>query len=122
MSAIPPDLVRSSRQEVEHRWPDFVAGLPLFFGDLNIRKSKDGRIVAGCYSSYSRRENLTEAEARERISVAREEVAALAAAFPELKKEFDRGVDFEFCYDYGTAAVVVAEERSGIFKSAIESG
>jgi hypothetical protein len=115
---IPPDLLRGFQQEVTHRWPDYLAGRPLRFGGLNIRKEKDGRIIAGCCSKSYFPENITEKEARDRIDVAKEEISALTDAFPELKAEIDlAGVDYEFCYDYGTAAVLVAEERGGVFRS-----
>ncbi len=106
-----------------HRWPDFMRGLPLFFGGINVRKGKNGKIIVVCYSKWHVRESLTEKEAKERIEVAKDEIAALSDAFPQLKSEVDRlGVEFEFCYDYGTAAVVVAEERNGVFTSSIRNG
>jgi hypothetical protein len=120
---IPSDLRREFEQEVTHRWQDFMSGHPLRFGPINLRKDKRGRVVVGCYSDCYYQENLTEKEARERIDLAKKEVASLADAFPQLKDEIDRsGVDYEFCYDYGTAAVLVAEERSGVFKSTIKNG
>ena len=123
MPAIPPDLLRGFEQEVTHRWQDFLSGRPLFFGGLNIRKDKKGRVVVVCYSKWHNRESLTEKEARERIETAKQEVTALSEAFLQLKTEIDvAGVDFEFCYDYGTAAVVVAAERRGVFKSDITEG
>jgi len=120
MTDIPQDLLRGFEQEVTHRWSDFMSGLPLYCGGLNIRKDMKGRVVVVCYSKWHNRESLTEKEAIERIEIAKQEVAALSEAFPELETVIeDAGVDFEFCYDYGTAAVVVAAERHGVFKSDI---
>jgi len=120
---IPSDLLPGFQQEITHRWHDFISGRPLFFGGLNIRKDKKGRVVVVCYSACYFQENLTTKEARERIDLAKQEVASLADRFPQLKDEIDHsGVDYEFCYDYQTATVVVAEERSGVFKSTIGSG
>ncbi len=106
-----------------HRWSDFVAGRSLVFGDLTIRKDEEGKVVVVCYSKWYYRESLTEKEARERIDTAKQEFAALSEAFPQFKNVVGvAGVDFEFCYDYGTAAVLVAEERGGVFKSYIKEG
>jgi hypothetical protein len=122
-SPIPSDLLAGFQQEVSNRWQEFVTGRPLFFGGINLRKDKNGRIVVVCYSECYYQENLTEKEARERIDLAKQEVAALADAFPQLRAEIETSrVDYEFCYDYKTAAVVVAEEREGVFKTTIRSG
>ena len=117
---ITPDLLQKFQQEVTRRWPDFLQGRPLFFDNINIRKEKEGRVVLACYSRCYYRENLTEREAKERIEVAKQEIAALTAAFPQIQKEIETaGMDFEFHYDYGQGAILVAEERYGKFKSMI---
>ncbi len=122
-SPIPSDLLAGFQQEVRNRWQDFMNSRPLFFGGINLRKDKNGRIVVACYSECYYQENVTEKEARERIDLAKQEVAALADTFPQLRAEIEAsGVDYEFCYDYKTAAVVVAAERGGVFKTTIRRG
>jgi hypothetical protein len=98
-------------------------GHALRLGGLVLRKEKTGRVIVGCYSRWTSHENLSDAEAKERIGVAKMELSALADAFPQLKREIDNvGVEYEFCLDTGKAAVLVAAERDGLFSSTIKHG
>jgi hypothetical protein len=118
---IPKDQFNSFNQEISHRWDDFIKGLPLFFGELSVRKNKKGRTVITCNSKCYFQQNLTNQEAKDRIELAKQELSTLIDTFPKLKDEIDISkVDFEFCYDYGTAAVVVAKETEGVFTSTIQ--
>src|SRR4051812_2096545 len=111
---IPSDLLREFRREISTRWPDFLGGRALQFHNLTLRKEKTGRIVVGCFSEKYFSENLSEVEARDRIATAKDEVQLLIEAFPEIRDELSRAkVDFEFCYDGGKSAHLVAKESDG---------
>ena len=116
-STLPENIEAELRHEFARGAADFRGGASIPIGSLVLSKdTRIGRFVVYCYSSKHFRQNITQAEAEERIAIAKEEVVQLFALFPELEAEV-RSLQpvFHFCYDYGKGAVSVATEEDGQF-------
>ncbi len=113
-NSLPTDLHSDFRKQIDLHWNDFLAGHSLPIGSLTFRIESD-HLVIQCYSEKYFLENISNGEAKDRIDTAKEELRILSEAFPEFKKFDLTSVDYEFCFDTGKGAVLVACERGGEF-------
>jgi hypothetical protein len=116
-STLPEDIEADLKREFARGVASFRGGASMPLGGLVLSKDTQvGRLIVYCYSSKHFRQNITQAEAEERIATAKEEIVHLFALFPELEAEV-RGLPpvYHFCYDYGQGAVSVATEEDGRF-------
>ncbi len=88
-----------------------IGGLDLY------ANSQEKRFVVYCYSSCFYIQNITRKEAEERIATAKEELNILMQLFTELHDQAQgMNLTFEFLYDDGRDAVLVAKEDHGRFE------
>ncbi len=111
--SLPPDLRGDFRRQIDLHWENFLAGRSLPLGNLTFRKEAD-RVIVQCFSDKYFIENVSSEEGHERINTAKEELRILSDEFPELQIDLD-SVDYEFCFDTGKSAVLIASEQSGVF-------
>src|SRR5438128_2498693 len=106
---IEADLRRDFARGIEH----LRDGRSMRIGGLVLYKDAIARsFIVYCYSSKYYSDNITRAEAQERIATAKEELAILLRLFPELHLQ-TQGYElaFWFCHDDGKDAVCVAKEE-----------
>ena len=124
LPVIPADLLQEIEREIYIHWSDFIANKKRVFklGSLSLRQKDDSTFVVSCLSKHYFIENVTEQEARECIDNAKVEFSALAESFPCIKKVIEgASVTFEFCFNDCKAAILMAEEENGVFKSFLKS-
>jgi len=118
MSNLPEDIETELKKDFARGIESFRQGGSMRIGGLVLLKDVTTRkFTVNCYSSKYFLENTTQAEAKERITTAKEEIAGLLTLFPELHSEI-RGYSsaYYFCYDTGKAGVVMATEEDGQFE------
>jgi hypothetical protein len=118
MSDAPEDVKAKLKHNFARNIEGFRQGDPMPIGGLVLQKDTNTRkLTVLCYSSRQFIENITQAEAQERIATAKEEVADLLSLFPELRSEIkDYSLVYHFCYDSGKAGVVMATEENNHFE------
>lgn len=124
LPAIPADLLQEIEREISICWSDFLANKRKVFklGFLSLRQKDESTFLVSCFSNCYFFENVTEQEARDRIDTAKVEFHAITEAFPCIQEVIGgASVIFEFCYDNDTAAILVAEEENGVFKSFLKT-
>jgi hypothetical protein len=116
-STLPEDTQSELKRDFARGVDGFRAGAAMAIGGLVLSKdTREAKFVVQCFSSSYFSQNITRAEAEERIATAKEEVAELFLLFPELQTE-TRGLRpaFYFCYDDSKAAVCTARDEDGQF-------
>ena len=116
-TALPDDIVNELKDDFSRGFEDFRGGAGMAIGGLVLSKNtREGKFVIQCFSSCYFSQNITRAEAEERIGTAKKELAHLFSLFPELEREtLGLSPAFYFCWDTGKAAVVCATEEDGRF-------
>jgi hypothetical protein len=118
MSSTLPENTQSELKRDFARGVDgFRDGAAMPIGGLVLSKdTREAKFVIQCFSCSYFPQNITRAEAEERIATAKDEVAELFSLFPDLQTE-TRGLRlaFYFCHDDGKAAVCVARDEHGEF-------
>lgn len=116
-NSLPPETEAQLRRQFARGINAFRDGGSLAIGGLLLHCDKtEQRFTINCFSSCYYFENITRAEAEERIATAKEELSILQMLFPELRGYIENlDLVFNFCYDTGKAGILVAKEEDGRF-------
>lgn len=86
----------------------------VFFID---RASEPPTLQVNSYSACIHLENVNEQEAKEKIERSKKVGDHLSASYPAFSEIWNSmRKRFEFCYEYGTGAVLIASEEEGAFR------
>ena len=116
-STLPRDTQSELKRDFARGFDGFRGGAARPIGGLVLSKDmRAANCVVQCFSSSYFPQNITRAEAEERIATAKVELAELFSLLPELQTETS-GLRpaFYFCYDDGKTAGCVARDKDGQF-------
>ena len=102
------DEVDISTEQLVSRYREFSLTKRVQFGRLVISLDREEIIRVVVYSKWYHQENVTQSEAESDLKAAKEFVAEICSKSEDFKNAFkSHSVEYEFCFDYGTAAVLL---------------
>ncbi len=108
------NLTDASERQFEIGIDFFLEGQSVVYCEVCFHISRDGVLHISSYADYIHRENITQQHAAEKIARSKQVFADLCSRSERFAARVSSlPVRYECCYDYGTAAVVVAVEEAG---------
>jgi hypothetical protein len=102
------DKIDLTPEKLASQFREFDLTKRVQFGRLTIVVNREGILKVVVYSKWYHQENVTQTEAENDLKAAKEFVAEICSKSEDFKNAFKNyPVEYEFCFDYGTAAVLL---------------
>lgn len=108
------NITDASENQFEIAIDMFLTGSSISYHEVVFCITREGEFQVNSYADFIHRENITADHAREKIERSKHVLADLCSRSERFAAKVESlPARYYCCYDYGTAAVVVAEEKDG---------